>query len=73
MRMYEISVCFNCPVCHTRIIKTEMSDKPLDKEQEMLFDRLAREKHIQLHQKADKYDRLCRYKDEIMEVFENGD
>lgn len=72
MRVYEVSVCFDCPVCRAKIIHTEMATRKLDDpEQEQTYERLIRQKHLDLHKKAIKYDQIREKTNEIMEYLRN--
>ena len=71
MGMYELSTSFKCPKCRSQIITTTFYTHRITSDDEYLQRQIDRNKHIALHEKAEKYEKIRDCFEKMRVVFEN--
>lgn len=71
MGMYALTTSFKCPKCLAQIVTTTFCSHRITSDDEYRQGKIDRNKHIALHEKAEKYEKIRDCVEKMRGVFEN--
>lgn len=71
MGMYELTTSFRCPKCMSEITTTTFRAHRITSDDEYRQNQIERQKHIVLHENAEKYEKIRDCVKKIRRVLEN--